>query len=120
MDSQLPEDILKKLQDEENKPRDLSDEERIEMREGMALYEMVSSSPGWKIIKDILEARAFHLWADPRETKSKEEWEWQNLNAFHASNNAKELLQTIQEKIDKAMYLQKVATGEIKTKTMKI
>lgn len=120
MDSDIPKEILNKLKEEEDKPRELTDEERKEMREGMALYEMVTSHPGWQTVKEMLEARAFHLWADPRETKSKEEWEWQNLNAFHASNNAKELLQNIQEKIDRALYIQKVASGEIKTRPMKI
>lgn len=120
MDNNIPKELLEKLQNEEDKPRDLSDEERREMREGMALYEMVTNTPGWQVIKEILESRAFHLWADPRAAESKETWEWQNLNAFHASNNAKELLQTIQEKIDKAMYLQKVASGEVRTKTMKL
>lgn len=119
MDS-IPKEILDKLKAEESKPRELSPEERKEMRDGMSLYEMVSGTAGWGIVKEMLEARAYHLWADPRETKSKEEWEWQNLNAFHASNAAKELLISIQEKIDKSFYLQKIASGEIKTRPMKI
>src|SRR5258706_13779299 len=108
---------------EENKPRELTDEERKDMREGMSLYEMVSGDPGWKIINDILTNLMIHSWVDPREIEGdnpEQVWKWRELNAFHASNNAKELLEVIQKKIDKRMYLQKVASGEIQTSPMKL
>ncbi len=101
---------------EEKKGRDLSQEEDIEWREGSALYEMDQLNAGWAFVKKILYDLAYHSWVDPRETASEDEWKWKELNAFHAANNAKELLDIIQEKISRADYLGKIKSGEIEVK----
>jgi hypothetical protein len=93
----------------------LPPQEEQEMREGMALYELTQSA-GWKIVERWLNDRAFHTWADPRETEGAQQWQWRELNAFHASNNAKELVEAITQAISRAEYLQKVASGEIKNR----
>lgn len=102
-----------------DKGRPLSEEENKELREGQSLYEMDQSSPGWQVVKGWLEDRAFHSWVDPRETKSKEEWEWQELNAFHSADVAKQLLIDIERAVERADYLDKVAKGEIEEKRMR-
>lgn len=104
----------------ETKGRELNDEERIELRDGFALEEMVKGSVGWQLIKKMLEDRAFHTWADPRTVESEKEWVFQELNSFWSSTNAKELLEDISMKISRAQYLDKVAKGEIETGRMKI
>lgn len=101
---------------EEKKGRELAPEEEKDYREGMALYEMDQTNPGWAVIKKILEEFAFHTWVDPRATESRAEWEWKELNAFHAANNARELIDLIQTKISRADYLGKVKSGEIEVK----
>lgn len=91
-------------------------EQEKEMREGMALYEMTQSE-GWKIVAQWLTDRAIHTWVDPRSIDGPEalqQWQFRELNAFHASNNAKELIDAIENAISRATYLQKVAAGEIK------
>ncbi len=98
----------------------LSKEEEKELAEGQSLYEMDKNNPGWQIIKEWLIGAAYHSWVDPRLTKSKKQWEWQELNAFHASNNAKELLEEIAKAVSQAEYLDKVKSGEIQRKNMKI
>lgn len=98
----------------------LNEQEMVELDKGRKLYEMVKSNPGWQIINEILNTAAYHAWVDPRKTSSKEEWEWQELNAFHAANNAKELLETIAEMISRSEYLDKVKNGEIQRKSMTI
>ena len=104
---------------QEFKGRDLTPEERIELREGQALLEMTRTS-GWEVIKRMLENRAYHSWVDPRGTEVKEEWIWQELNAFHSADVAKQLLIEIQSAIDKSEYLSKVASGELDQRHMKI
>ncbi len=97
------------------------DQEKV-MREGMALYEMTQSE-GWKIVSQWLSDRAFHTWVDPRTIEGADaagQWQFRELNAFHASNNAKELLDSIAQAISQSEYLQKVASGEIKQKGMKL
>ena len=107
--------------DDQKKPaNELAPEEEEELREGQALYEMVQSSGGWKIINRWLEDVGFHSWMDPREAPSKEEWEWRELNAFHASNNARELLERIAKAISQSEYLAKVKSGEITKRRMTI
>lgn len=94
----------------------LPPEQEKEMREGMALYEMTQSE-GWKIVAQWLSDRAFHTWVDPRQIDTPDamqQWQFRELNAFHASNNAKELIDAIENAISRAEYLQKVASGEIK------
>lgn len=105
---------------EEKKGRILTEEEEKEWREGSVLYEMQQTSGGWKIVRRILENLAFHSWVDPRVVANKEEWEWRELNAYHAANVAKELLEEIGKMIDRADYLQKVRSGEIEVKKFKI
>ena len=98
----------------------LSQKEEEELSDGMALYEMVQGSTGWKVVERWLKDIAYHSWVDPREAPSKEEWEWRELNGFHAANNARELLESIQKAISQAEYLDKVKKGEVKTGRMKI
>ena len=104
----------------ELKGRELTDEERKEMREGMALEEMDKTNPGWQIVKKWLENRAFHTWADPREVQSEKEWMFRELNSFWSATNAKELMVEIHRMIDKSRYLNGVASGEIVEKKMRI
>lgn len=94
-------------------------EEDQELREGQELYEVTQMS-GFKVLKDKLETLAFHSWVDPRTCKSKDEWMWQEENAFHAANNAIELLDWIQKTISRSEYLDKKQKGEITVERMKI
>ena len=110
---------------EEKRGQDLTAEEEKEFRDGSALREMVELNAGWQIVKGMLETLAFHSWVDPRTIdkpsgSSREEWEWQELNAFHAANNAKELLNEIENLISRAEYLGKKKSGEEKTRNFKI
>lgn len=98
---------------------ELTPEEKKELSEGQSLYEMTKSS-GFAVLEGWLKNVAFHSWVDPREVESKEEWEWRELNAFHAANNARELLDEIQKSISRAEYLEKKRLGEIKVNKMKI
>jgi hypothetical protein len=104
---------------EEVKPA-LNEQERQELAEGQALYEMDKSNSGWQIIKKWLVQAAYHSWVDPRTTLSKEEWDWKELNAFYASNNAKEILEEIAKAVSRAEYLDKVKNGEIQRNKMRI
>lgn len=105
-------------------PQQLNEQEEKELRDGQSLYEMVKSSSGWQIVKTMLEDMAFHTWIDPREIEgaadSQKEWMWRELNAFHAANNAKEILDTINKLISRSEYLEKVKNGEIVRQRMKI
>jgi len=105
----------------EKKGRELSSEERKELRLGQELYETVNSS-GWKnTIVKMLEDRMYHSWVDPRSTNAKEEWLWRELNAFHSADVAKQLIEDIEKIINRSEYLDKVAKGEIvEGKRMKI
>ena len=98
---------------------ELNAEERKEMQDGQALYEITQSN-GFKVIKDKLEVAAFHSWVDPREADSKTEWEWRELNAFHAANNARELLEWIQQMISRSEYLDKKQKGELQVHSMRV
>jgi hypothetical protein len=97
----------------------LNDFEEQEYRDGIALAEL-KNTQGFKVLQRWLEDRAYHTWADPRETNSSEEWQWRELNAFHAANNAKELLVNIDQAISRADYLGKIKSGEIPKGGMKI
>lgn len=97
---------------QEPKEQQLSSEEVEEMRDGQSLYEMTQSS-GWRIVKRMLEELAFHSWSDPRQAKSLEEWAYREINSFYGAANAKELIESIQVKIDRADHLSKVRSGEI-------
>ena len=99
---------------------ELQDEEVKELSEGRALYEMVQSNLGWKVIQGWLEGMAYHSWVDPREADNKEAWEWRELNAFHAANASKEILENINKSISRSEYLDKIRTGEIQRKSMVI
>lgn len=98
--------------DEVRRGRELTPQEEQEYRDGLALSEMIEST-GFKVLKRWLEDMAFHSWADPRETKDDNEWKWRELNAFHAANNAKELIERIELAVSRSDYLGKVRTGEI-------
>lgn len=105
-----------------NKAVVLHPDEMKQRSEGQLLHEM-TQTPGFAILKEQLRTMAFHSWVDPRELVgegAKAEWEWRELNAFHASNNAKELLEWIQQKINDAEYLEKKRRGETRTRSLKI
>jgi len=100
----------------------LLQEEQTELRLGQELYEM-TQTPGFQILKTWFEDMAFHSWVDPREIdgdNGKSEWEWRELNAFHAANNAKEILERIQQMISRAEYLDQKKKGEVKVRPMKV
>ena len=99
---------------------ELTVEEQKELADGRSLYEMDKSNTGWQIVKSMLEGLAYHSWVDPRTTATKEEWDWQELNAFHAANTAKEILENIAKVVSRSEYLDKVRTGEIQRKSMTI
>ena len=103
----------------ENEQIKLNQEEEEELRSGQDLYEMTQTS-GFQVLKTKLEDLAYHSWVDPREAPSKEEWDWRELNGFHAANNARELLEWITKTISNSEYLEKKKKGEIKTKSMRI
>ena len=55
---------------------------------------------------------AFHSWVDPREIEGdnpEQIWKWRELNAFHAANNAGELLERIQKAISQSEYYEKLS-----------
>jgi len=125
MQDQIPDfDIDSEYREERNntrkKGRELSAEEEKEYQEGMALEEMIKTNTGWQIVAKWLDSFAHHTWADPRGTKDEKEWAWQELNAFHAANNARILLDDIRKAIARADYLGRVKRGEIVTKSFKI
>lgn len=95
----------------EKKGRDLTDDEKKEMRMGQELYEMTQSF-GWKTVFKWLEERAYHSWVDPR-GMDEEKWKFAELGAFFSADAAKQLIQDIQRAVDRAEYLGKVASGEI-------
>jgi len=97
----------------------LTPTEEKELLDGQQLYEM-TRTPGFEVLRRKLEDAAFHSWIDPRDVPDKAEWEWRELNGFHAANNARELLEWIQATISKAEYYQKKKSGEIKIGPMKI
>lgn len=97
----------------------LAREEEQDLRMGQELYEVTQMS-GFQTIKGWLEDMAIHSWVDPRETNNREEWEWRELNAFHAANNARELLERIQKAVSQSEYLAKIKSGEISRRSMKL
>ena len=105
----------------------MTDESRIQLNageekernDGRDLYAM-TQTPGFQILKSRLEGMAYHSWIDPRETTDKNEFLWRELNGFHAANNAKELLEWIQEKISKAEYFEKKRKGELEIRSLAI
>lgn len=88
-------------------------------KEGQELYEMTQTR-GWKTVAGWLRDMAFHSWVDPRSTDVKDEWVWRELNAFHAANVTKELLEKIAASIEEADRLQKIELGQVKERPMKI
>lgn len=111
-----------KKKKEEVKPI-LNGHEEKELAQGQALYEMEKNNPGWQIVKEWFKDMAHHSWVDPRTVEgpnAKKQWEWQELNAFFAANNAKEILENIEKLISQAEYLDKVKNGEIQRNKMKI
>ena len=100
----------------------LNSQEEEEMRAGQEIYEMTQTA-GWKRVVKLLEDLGYHSWVDPREIEGPEaekEWKWRELNAFHAMNNARELLEKINRAVSDSEYLSKVKAGEIQRKSLKI
>lgn len=97
----------------------LTPEEEKELAQGRALYEM-TQSVGFKVLEEILQNRAFHTWADPREAESERDWVWKELNSFWSAANARELLEEISQRISRADYLGRVKSGEIEKGPMAI
>lgn len=97
----------------------LSNEEEQELREGQEIYEM-TRTPGFAVLKKQYDDLAYHSWVDPRETASKEEWEWRELNAFHAATVAKEMMDWINKAISRSEYLEKKKRGELVIERMRI
>lgn len=90
--------------------RKLTDEEDRKMQDGFAVDEMMKSA-GWAVVQDILTGLSLHTWVDPRGMK-KEDWEFAELNAFHASNNAKELLEGLSQLVQQAHELHRIKLGQ--------
>lgn len=107
---------IKKEKVKVKKEKLLSVDEMKDLEKGRALEEMVKNSTGWKIVSEWLESLARHSWVDPREARSEKDWMWRELNAYHAANNAKELLEAINQIIGQSDYLDKVRTGQIDRK----
>ncbi len=105
---------------DEKKQIELTPEEEKEFRDGSSLYEMDQTNAGWQIVKDILKDLAFHSWVDPRTCENEKEFVWRETNGFHAANNAKELLETIEKLISRSQYLGKKKSGEVPERTMRI
>jgi hypothetical protein len=97
----------------------LSPEELQERSIGQDLFEMTKTN-GFNRLRDKLNELAFHSWVDPRETTNKAEWEWRELNGFHAANNAKEIMEWIQQSINRAEYLEKKRRGEVGARPLTI
>lgn len=91
--------------------KELTPEQAKQLREGMVLKEMMNTE-GWKIVDGWLKSRAFHSWVDPRETATQKEWLWQELNAFHSADVARQILQDIQSAIELADELEDVRLGK--------
>lgn len=100
----------------------LTPEEEKDLSDGRALYEMTKSA-GFKILRGWYEDMAFHSWIDPTTAEgpdAQRDYLWKELNAFHAANNAKQIIEKIEIMIDKVEYLDKKKSGEIKVSRMKI
>lgn len=97
----------------------LNEGELRELNEGQALYEMTKTA-GFKVLEQWLIDLGYHSWIDPREAPNKEEWEWRELNGFHAATAAKELLERIQKAISRSEMLEKKKRGELQVRPMKI
>lgn len=93
----------------------LTESERQELEEGQDLYELTKTK-GFKVLEQWLNDMAYHSWVDPREIEgpdAEKEWKWRELNAFHAANNARELIERIQKSVSRSEYLEKKRKGEI-------
>jgi len=106
-------------QSQQDKGRPLTAGELEELRDGQSLYE-VTQTAGWQVLKRWLEDRTYHSWIDPREADSEKEWMWRELNAFHSSDVAKQILLDIERAVERADYLDKVKKGLIQEKPMRI
>lgn len=102
--------------------QELLPQEQDDLRVGQEIYEMTQTA-GFAHLKTWLEDMAYHSWVDPREIEGEDPekiWKWRELNAFHAANNARELLERIQKAISQSEYYEKVQSGEVKRRPMKI
>src|SRR3990172_5362889 len=93
--------------------KNLNEQEERELAEGQALYEMEKNNPGWQMIKRWLTDADYHSWVDPRTTKNKKEWMWQERNAFHSFNKEKNMPFTSQAQ---AGFMGAIAGGKKKVK----
>lgn len=62
-----------------------------------------------------LKGRAFHSWVDPKEFKSKEEWDWAEMNLYHSADVSRQILSDIESAIADAVNLRKKERGELDT-----
>lgn len=103
--------------------QELQPQEQEELKIGQEIYEMTQTA-GFQHIKTWLEDMSFHSWVDPRSVEnspdSEKEWKWRELNAFYAANNARELLERIQKAISQSEYYEKIKSGELKRRPMRI
>jgi hypothetical protein len=100
-------------------PQELTEDEEKALKIGMDV-QAILTMPGWKTIQDGLEDRMIHSWVDPRETKSKEDWEWRELNAFHSHDVARQIIEDINEIVRSANELQDIKLGKKKRASIKI
>mgnify|MGYP001584855241 CR=1 FL=1 len=98
--------------------RELSLEEEREYREGRDLEDL-TKMPGWNVLYKLWDRVASNAGVDPRGMKE-DEWKLASLAAWAAANNAKEFLQEVQRMIDRSETLDKIRTGEIRTRSLKI
>lgn len=105
-------DNLPNQEAEEEKGRALTREELDEVRAGQDLHEMTQSA-GWKVFQGWLEDRAHHSWVDPKGTNAKDEWVWQELNAFHSADVARQLIEDVNTAVNRSLYLGDVASGKV-------
>lgn len=96
----------------------LNEQEEQEWHEGLALDEM-TKTVGFSILQKWLEARV-RTHADPRECQSETEWKFKELNAFWSGMIAQELLDNINQSINRAVYLDKIKKGEVQRGKMRI
>lgn len=99
-------------------PKQLTAQEEIEYRDGLALQEMVETA-GFQVLSRWLESR-LKTHADPRDCASEEEWKFRELNAFWSGKMAEEMMENILQAISRSDYLGKVKSGELQRHRMEI
>jgi hypothetical protein len=107
-----PEDYFNEIRKSAEKtitpPEKLTAEDERRMSDGFAIEEMTKTS-GWRVLVDILSnLPKSHV--DPR-GMTRDDWEFAELNAFHAGKVAEELLIGLNKLIEDAHELHKRKTG---------